>query len=258
MSDPETGEGQVIDKGIIRGQSKMISKAVKSWLENKYGGIENDDQQQQLFQVTDENGFTAKQRNQLAREFKGQLDKAIRTANQQVVDKYKPSEKKNERNRMLDDYIKQGEFLSAAESARLYEQLSSDQKKIALLNSLGYLRTLHFSLNQKQATNSEEPTWQTREEPNPNNPKKPKTVSGGTGAIYLGEINVGTRYVAQAINQVRDILNEKVAEIFINLKSLSESLNSYFAGGLKDDSEAGQAVTNAENIVKKTEKTRNK
>jgi hypothetical protein len=258
VSDPETGEGQVIDKGIIRGQSKMISKAVKSWLENKYGGIENDDQQQQLFQVTDENGFTAKQRNQLAREFKGQLDKAIRTANQQVVDKYKPSEKKNERNRMLDDYIKQGEFLSAAESARLYEQLSSDQKKIALLNSLGYLRTLHFSLNQKQATNSEEPTWQTREEPNPNNPKKPKTVSGGTGAIYLGEINVGTRYVAQAINQVRDILNEKVAEIFINLKSLSESLNSYFAGGLKDDSEAGQAVTNAENIVKKTEKTRNK
>ena len=60
------------------------------------------------------------------------------------------------------------------------------------------------------------------------------------------------------MNQVRDVLNEKVAEIFINLKSLSESLNSYFAGGLKDDSEAGQAVTNAENIVKKTEKTRNK
>lgn len=258
VSDPETGEAQVIDKGIIRGQSKMISKAVKSWLENKYGGIENDEQQQQLFQVTDDNGFTAKQRNQLAREFKGQLDKAIRTANQQVVDKYKPSEKKNERNRMLDDYIKEGEFLSAGESARIYEQLNDDQKKIALLNSLGYLRTLHFSLNQKQATSSEEPAWQTREEPNPNNPKKPKTVTGGTGALYLGEINVGTRYVAQAINQVRNILNEKVAEIFVNLKGLSESLNSYFAGGLKNDSEAGQAVANAENIVKKTEKTRNK
>jgi len=258
VSDPETGEAQVIDKGIIRGQSKMVSKAVKSWLENKYGGIENDEQQQALFQVTDEDGFTAKQRNQLAREFKGQLDKAIRLANQQVVDKYKPSEKKSERNRMLDDYLKEGEFLSPSESARIYQQLSAEQKKIALLNSLGYLRTLHFSLNQKQATNAEEPTWQTREEPNPTNPRKPKTVTGGTGAIYLGEINVGTRYVAQAINQVREVLNEKVAEIFINLKSLSESLNSYFAGGLKNDSEAGQAVTNAENIVKKTEKTRNK
>ena len=61
-----------------------------------------------------------------------------------------------------------------------------------------------------------------------------------------------------AIKQVREILNEKVAQIFISLKTLSESLNSYFAGGLKNDSDAGAAVSNAENIVTKTEKTRNK
>tara|TARA_R110002074_G_scaffold116903_6_gene248469 strand:- start:6525 stop:8417 length:1893 start_codon:yes stop_codon:yes gene_type:complete len=258
VKDDESGEVQVIDKGIIRGQSKMVSKAVKDWLERKYSVIENDEEMQQLFQVTDEDGFTTKERNQLAREFKAQLDKAIRGANQQLVDKYKPSEKKSERNRMLDDYLKEGEFLSPSESARIYGQLNSDQQKIALLNSLGYLRTLHFSLNQKQATNPEKPNWQSREEPNPNNPKKPKTISGGTGAIYLGEINVGTKYVAMAIKQVREILNEKVAQIFISLKTLSESLNSYFAGGLKNDSDAGAAVSNAENIVTKTEKTRNK
>ena len=117
---------------------------------------------------------------------------------------------------------------------------------------------MHFSLNQKQATNEEPPSWQTRTEPNSSNPKKPKTVSGGTGATYLGEINVGTKHVAVAINKVRDLLNEKVATIFLSLKNLSEELNAYFAGGLKDDTNAAQAVTNAENIVAKTEKTRNK
>lgn len=258
VRDDESGEVQVIDKGIIRGQSKMASKPVKEWLQRKYDGIENDEALQRLFHVTDENGFTPKQRALLAHELKKQLDRAIRDANQQVVDKYKPSEKKNERNRMLDDYLKQGEFLSPAESARAYQELGASQKKVALLNSLGYLRTLHFSLNQTQATNPEPPSWQTREEPNPDNPRKPTVIKGGTGAVYLGEIKVGTKYVALAVNKVRDILNEKVAEIFQSLKSLSENLNAYFAGGLRNDTEAGQAVGNAQTIVSKTEKTRKK
>ena len=236
----------------------MGQKPTKEWIRRKYEGIESDVELQKLFQVSDDEGFTPKDRSRLVSEFVTYLDKAIRSANVEVVEKYKPSKKKDARNGMLDNYLKQGEFLSAADSARVYEQLSADQKKIALSNSLGYLRTLHFSLNQKQATNEEPPSWQTRTEPNSSNPKKPKTVSGGTGATYLGEINVGTKHVAVAINKVRDLLNEKVATIFLSLKNLSEELNAYFAGGLKDDTNAAQAVTNAENIVAKTEKTRNK
>tara|TARA_R110000744_G_scaffold120243_3_gene224070 strand:- start:784 stop:2676 length:1893 start_codon:yes stop_codon:yes gene_type:complete len=258
IKDDETGEVQLIDKGIVRGQSVMGQKPTKEWIRRKYAGIESDVELQKLFQVSDDEGFTPKDRSRLVSEFVTYLDKAIRSANVEVVEKYKPSKKKDARNGMLDNYLKQGEFLSAADSARVYEQLSADQKKIALSNSLGYLRTLHFSLNQKQATNEEPPSWQTRTEPNSSNPKKPKTVSGGTGATYLGEINVGTKHVAVAINKVRDLLNEKVATIFLSLKNLSEELNAYFAGGLKDDTNAAQAVTNAENIVAKTEKTRNK
>ena len=258
VRDDETGEKQSIDKGIIRGRSGMISKTVKAWVEKKYENIENDIEQQQLFQVTDENGFTTKQRRELVRKLKQELSKAIRNANEQLTNKYKPSEKKGERNRMLDSYLKEGHFLNPQESAKEYQDLSADQKKIALQNSLGYLRTLHFSLNQKQATNPEPPSWQDRREEDPTNPGKLKSVKGGTGALDLGEIKVGTKYVADAIESVREILNEQILEIFQSLKTLSDSLNSYFAGGLKADSEAGVAVQNAENIVSKTEDVREK
>jgi|2_EtaG_2_1085320.scaffolds.fasta_scaffold01126_2 hypothetical protein len=258
VKDDETGETQTIDKGVIRGRSGMVSKAVKDWLEKKYYAIESEMALQQLFQVSDDNGFTPKQRAAMVKEFRTQLDKAIRNANAEIVDKYKPMQKKSERNRMLDDYLEQGEFLSPAESAKMYSQLGAAQKKIALRNSLGYLRTLHFSLNQKQATNESAPSIQSKQVVDPKNPKKLVAVKGGAGAQYLGEIHVGTKHVSQIINQVRDILNAQVFEIFESLRTLSESLNSYFAGGLKNDTQAGHAVSNAENIVSKTEDVREK
>ena len=258
VKDDETGETQTIDKGVIRGRSGMGSKALRDWLEKKYYAIEGEMALQQLFQVSDDNGFTPKQRAAMVKEFRTQLDKAIRNANAEIVDKYKPMQKKSERNRMLDDYLEQGEFLSPAESAKMYSQLGASQKKTALRNSLGYLRTLHFSLNQKQATNESPPSVQPKRQADPKNPKKLVAVKGGTGAQYLGEIHVGTKHVSQIINQVRDILNAQVFEIFESLRTLSESLNSYFAGGLKNDSQAGNAVNNAENIVSKTEDVREK
>ena len=76
--------------------------------------------------------------------------------------------------------------------------------------------------------------------------------------MALGEIKVGTAYVSEAIEAVRDILNEQVYEIFQSLKTLTDSLNAFFAGGLKNDSEAGSAIGNAENIVSRTEDIREK
>ena len=157
------------------------------------------------------------------------LRDAIVNANAVVIASQKASAKKSERNKQIEDLIAQGEFLSVEDSARQYGLLGRAQKKQALLASLGYLRTYHFALNERQATNPGPPT----------------------NTIDLGSIMVGRRMVAQVLDSVRELLNEEVYEIFQSLKILSDSLNAFFAGGLKNDALAVAAVDNAENIQSK-------
>ena len=57
--------------------------------------------------------------------------------------------------------------------------------------------------------------------------------------------------VANAMENVRELLNEEVYEIFQSLKILSDSLNQFFAGGLENDELATSAIGNAENISSK-------
>jgi hypothetical protein len=252
VRDPETKEKQLIDRGIIRGRSTMPAAAVKAWLQQKYGEpLQSDSELQQLFHVRDDDGFNANQRKRLAHRLAVDIGPLIRGANIHLINKYSPSQKKDKRKEMIGSLIAADEFLEPAESAMRYSQMSQSQRKIALVNTLGYLETLHFSLNQAQATNPEPPNWQERTEENPENPRKLKVIKGGTGAEYLGSINIGTAHVATALNQVRDLLNEEVYEIFQSLKILSDSLNSFFAGGLKNDALASAAVDNAQNIQSK-------
>ena len=155
---------------------------------------------------------------------------AIGAANKVVTDQHTASKKADERNREIVRMVQADEFLSPEESMREYGMLkSSDRKKIALKNSWGYLTTGHFSMNQTQATNTGAPT----------------------NTIEIGVIRVGRSEVANVVNSIRDILNEEVTEIFKSLKILSDSLNSFFAGGLQDDSLAGQSISNANNISSK-------
>ena len=58
--------------------------------------------------------------------------------------------------------------------------------------------------------------------------------------------------IIKLLNDVKDILNDQVFEIFESLKSLSENLNAYFAGGLTDESKATDAVENSQNIGQQT------
>ena len=125
--------------------------------------------------------------------------------------------------------IKNDEFLSPEESARQYGMLGREQKRQALLSSLGYLRTYHFALNQTQSTNSGPPT----------------------NTKFVGSVMIGRAMVARVVNNIRDILNDEVTEIFQSLKILSDSLNTFFAGGLEDDSLAKSATDNANNISSK-------
>lgn len=78
---------------------------------------------------------------------------------------------------------------------------------------------MHFSLNQKQATNPAPPGPDKIEaSPTDRAPRGTKVTKGGTGAIDLGQIKVGAKYVAEAMAGVRDILNEEVLEILSPLK----------------------------------------
>ena len=62
---------------------------------------------------------------------------------------------------------------------------------------------------------------------------------------------IGREMVAKVVQDLREILNDEVTEIFQSLKILSDSLNQFFAGGLENDALAKTSVDNANNISSK-------
>jgi len=165
------------------------------------------------------------------------LARLIAVANEEVITSQSATAAKDKRRQFLTTMEKGGEFFTPEESAKQYKMMGPQQKELALTHTWGYLRGgVHFSLNQTQSLKESEPT----------------------NTVFLGEIKVGTKYVAAAIEAVRQILNEEVLQIFQSLKVLSESLNSYFANGLADDTEATTAVDNAQNIQSKTREIQKK
>lgn len=158
-----------------------------------------------------------------------QMANALVKANKAVVDSLSKSRQADERAAEIKRMVGEGEFLSPEESAREYGMLGQRQKRVALRNTWGYLTTGHFSLNQNQAVNKAEPT----------------------NTINIGSIMIGREMVAKVVQDLREILNEEVTEIFQSLKILSDSLNQFFAGGLENDALAKASVDNANNISSK-------
>jgi len=193
---------EIFNKGKIRGQDKLSTVQIRHFVKRSYPNLPA---------------------------LHLPLEAAILDANAAVVKSQKATAKKSERKQQIASMIAEGEFLSPVDSARVYKMFGERQKKEALLNTLGYLETLHFSLNEKQSTNENPPT----------------------NTLYLGDIKVGDRMVAEAVEGVREILNEEVYEIFQSLKILSDSLNQFFAGGLENDALATSATGNAKNISSK-------
>ena len=116
-----------------------------------------------------------------------------------------------------------------------YNGLDLEGKKRALLNTYGVVvggagGITQWDLNEKQATN-------------PNYPVE---------AEYLGELQIGGAYVEAMLKQVSAILDEEIFAVFTSLKTLSDNLNGFFAGGLADDSKAVTAIGSAQDIEKKT------
>jgi hypothetical protein len=192
----------LFNKVKTRGQGAMSATGVKNWISSNYSKIP---------------------------EIHGLLKQAIVNANAAVVKSQKAAAKKGERNQQIEDMVKNDEFLSAEESARQYKMLGAAQKKQALLSSYGYLKRMHFELNQAQSISDSEPT----------------------NTEFVGSIMIGRAQVGKIVADVREVLNDEVTEIFQSLKILSDSLNSFFAGGLENDSLANTSVSSANNISSK-------
>ena len=137
------------------------------------------------------------------------------------------TKQKDKRKKELNRMLAENEFLSPEESAKEYGMLGIKQKRICLLNSLGYLRTFKFHITQSQ-------------------------VLGIENIDDLGTIEVGRKKIAEMLKKASDLLNKQVGEIFKALKDLSDSLNRFFAGLDKDvSSHATTAVTSAKSISRK-------
>jgi len=81
-----------------------------------------------------------------------------------------------------------------------------------------------------------------------------ETITSSLGEeAYLGRLFIGQNYVHEMVNLYRDIMNEKVFEIFRELKVLTASLNDFFTGGLQRPA-AQQAINSSNSIGEKTAK----
>ena len=281
----DTGETETIPGGKVRGRAAMAANPVKdfarAWVQKLIDSLGEDPAKNpQLFklltQTPEGKKLNKNDQKKMLNSLIYDLAVVIQGANNNMVvfkkDEKKPenydpraddragvlgvlraSEIDAERRIMIKGILDaEGGFLTPEQSAQFYASQNDRHKKIILEHTLGYLTTMHFSLNQAQATNSASPGPNKVEPaPTPKDPRATKTVKGGVGAIHLGQIKVGAKYVAEAMNGVRDILNDEILEIFRSLKDLSDNLNKFFAGGLKNDAFADSAVSNANNITSK-------
>jgi|7_EtaG_2_1085326.scaffolds.fasta_scaffold09225_2 hypothetical protein len=133
------------------------------------------------------------------------------------------------------DYIRLG-AKSVARSIEYYNTLDGqvDAQKKALFSSYGYLGAKKFGVGKGVATG--------------------KTQVDGMPVEKLGTLEIGASRIAPILEQARGELNDQVYAIFTNLKTLSTSLNAYFASGLQDP-KAGQVATDAsKEVSSRTEK----
>jgi hypothetical protein len=128
-----------------------------------------------------------------------------------------------------------GDVMSASkESTEFYSKLSTEDKKRALLRTNGYLNNLQFALNKAEVV------------------KISSEQAGGEASI--GTLTIGTESLQKMLDSSIAALNTDVFSVFTHLQTLSDSLNSFFAGGLADTASADKAIQNADAIEGKTEK----
>jgi hypothetical protein len=127
---------------------------------------------------------------------------------------------------------------AAAASAEIYAGLDESQKKRALLNTNGYLNEHQFILNRGEVVALA---------------RGQKGLEGSDASPIEGTLRIGTDSLQTMLNESVAALNTNVFSIFGDLQTLSDSLNSFFAGGLQDTAKADTAIKSADDIEGKTE-----
>ena len=155
---------------------------------------------------------------------------AIGAGNTAVIASVGATKQKDKRKAEINRMLAAEEFLSPEVSMEEYNMLGIEQKRMCLLNSLGYLRTFKFHVSQSQV------------------------LGLGKDAKFedLGEIEIGRKKIGEMLGKAADLLNKEVGEIFQALADLSESLNAFFANLDKDvGNTANVAISSAQSISKK-------
>ena len=134
-------------------------------------------------------------------------------------------------------------------SLKFYNNLSLAEKRRALLYTWGYANSKNqYELRRNDIMNIERLAAQ-------GNPpsRVQKVLSEGNSSVFIGELKIGQTTIQGLLDALVNDLNRSVFEIFEQLSMLEESLQGYFAGGLKDPNKATTAIAASSDIGVKTQ-----
>ena len=77
-------------------------------------------------------------------------------------------------------------------------------------------------------------------------------LPSGQSEVSIGKIEIGQDKTQEMLNTMVNDINSSVFEIFQNVKTLSDSLQTYFANAMEDSSMAEAAIESSQNIEVKT------
>jgi len=112
--------------------------------------------------------------------------------------------------------------------AKWYESLSDEAKKIAILNTRGYLESKKWLI--------------------------PDGAARKEGKGLIATLPIGATHVQGMLDKIQDEVMQEVFAIFDEMATMSEKLNSYFANGLKKPEEARKGAEKGEAAAEKARK----
>ena len=207
--------------GVVRGLSAMAKNSIRDSIYNT--------------------GIVPDAQNKLDPRIKA-LTNIVHGSNEAIRKEFTAKRIKSKRTAAL----KEMKWASIEASVNFYNALSPEQKMSALRNSQGFLKTYQFSLNRGHVYNIQKFAGD----------KTSNLFDEGQSDVKIGVTNVGQKYIQEMLDRVVSEINDSVFVIVENLKVLTSSLNSYFAGGLKKDSDAVNAINASNTIEGKTEELR--
>tara|TARA_R100000900_G_scaffold17907_1_gene15142 strand:- start:4653 stop:6461 length:1809 start_codon:yes stop_codon:yes gene_type:complete len=163
-----------------------------------------------------------------------------------ILSRYKGDELSKLRQKQVNELYFYGDISDEERieiSRKFYQEADAELKKECLKVAKGYIDNMQFELNQKMVQNIDKLAA-----PTPGN----LFPEGQNNAGPIATINIGVENVKQMLDRVTGELNQIVFGIFQSLKSLTQQLQNYFAGGLQDDGQASQARQAAIDIEERT------